>query len=161
MFRKTTELRKKYDAFLTGNDGASLEETLIKKIKKLEELERTDKVRKKSIERIERKLSGTYQKAGMVKYDAFQEMGGKMSFALALLNENDDGFVINSIHSREGCYTYIKEIIHAQAYNLLTDEEKKAINEAIKKNKEFLLESEQVVEMLNSETCLLYTSRCV
>ena len=50
-----------------------------------------------------------YQKIGIVRYDAFQEMGGNLSFVLTMLDENNNGWVFNAMHSREGCYTYIKE----------------------------------------------------
>lgn len=52
-----------------------------------------------------------YQKIGIVRYDAFQEMGGNLSFVLTMLDENNNGWVFNAMHSREGCYTYIKEIV--------------------------------------------------
>ena len=67
----------------------------------------------------------------MVKYDAFHEMGGKLSFSLALLNKEDDGFIINAMHSREGCYTYIKEIIKGNSVIVLSDEEKEALDLAV------------------------------
>ncbi len=44
-------------------------------------------------------------------------MGGKLSFSLALLSQTNDGFIINAMHSREGCYTYIKEIIDGNSVN--------------------------------------------
>ena len=47
----------------------------------------------------------TLNKTAIVKYDAFKEMGGKLSFALAMLDQENNGFVMNAIHSREGCYT--------------------------------------------------------
>ncbi len=75
-----------------------------------------------------------YQKIGIIKYDAFQEMGGKLSFALALLNKSNNGFVLNSMHSREGCYTYIKEIIDGKSYIKLSEEEKKAVDTAVNFN---------------------------
>ena len=68
----------------------------------------------------------------MVKYDAFHEMGGKLSFSLALLNKENDGFIINAMHSREGCYTYIKEIIQGNSVIVLSDEEKEALDAAMK-----------------------------
>ena len=68
---------------------------------------------------------------GLIKYDAFHEMGGKLSFALAMLDGNNTGFVINSMHSREGCYTYIKEIIDGKSYIPLGAEEQKALNQAM------------------------------
>ena len=67
----------------------------------------------------------------MKKYDAFDEMGGKLSFSLAMLNNKEDGFIINAMHSREGCYTYIKEIIAGKAITVLTKEEQEALDMAL------------------------------
>ena len=67
----------------------------------------------------------------MVKYDAFHEMGGKLSFSLALLDRKNDGFIINAMHSREGCYTYIKEILDGNSIIVLADEEKEALDIAM------------------------------
>ena len=76
-------------------------------------------------------MKNTFQKVGLIKYDAFQEMGGKLSFSLALLNEVNDGFIINAMHSREGCYTYIKEIIDGNSVITLGEEEKEALEMAM------------------------------
>ena len=76
----------------------------------------------------------TYENIGIVKYDAFHEMGGILSFALALLDKSNNGFVMNSMHNRESCYTYIKEIIDGKSYITLSDEEKKAVDTAINFN---------------------------
>ena len=62
------------------------------------------------IKEISKKMESDYQKLGIVKYDAFNEMGGKLSFALAMLDGNNSGWVINAMHSREGCYTYVKAV---------------------------------------------------
>ena len=77
----------------------------------------------------------------MVKYDAFHEMGGKLSFSLALLDQKNDGFIINAMHSREGCYTYIKEILNGNSIIVLADEEREALNIALGK-KEKMIEKE-------------------
>ncbi|MDE6675958.1 MAG: DUF4446 family protein, partial [Acetatifactor sp.] len=74
-----------------------------------------------------KKMEGAYQKKGLVKYDAFQQMGGQMSFSLALLNENNDGFIINSVHSTDGCYSYAKEIVAGECSITLGKEEQKAL----------------------------------
>ena len=58
-------------------------------------------------------------------------MGGKLSFALVMLDKNNTGHVINAMHSREGCYIYIKEIIKGESYIPLGDEEKKALEKAL------------------------------
>lgn len=89
----------------------------------------------KSINKLFDNMKCTFQKIGLVKYDAFQEMGGKLSFSLAMLNEEDDGFVINAVHSREGCYTYIKEIVGGNSIIVLADEEQEALDMAKEANK--------------------------
>ena len=72
----------------------------------------------------------SYQKIGIVKYDAFKEMAGKLSFSLCLLDAEESGFVLTAMHTREGCYTYAKEIIKGKAFVVLASEEKKALEEA-------------------------------
>ena len=62
-------------------------------------------------------------------------MGGKLSFSVALLDDNNDGFIINAMHSREGCYTYIKEIVKGESYIILGDEEKQALEIALNESK--------------------------
>lgn len=73
----------------------------------------------------------SFQKIGLVKYDAFKEMGGKLSFAITLLDENNDGFIINSVHSSEGCYSYTKRIINGDSQIALSNEEKVAVERAM------------------------------
>lgn len=80
---------------------------------------------------MQEQLFRAFQKVGIVKYDAFNEMGGKLSFALALLNKENTGFVLNAMHSREGCYIYIKEIIKGESYVLLGEEEREAVDKAV------------------------------
>ena len=58
-------------------------------------------------------------------------MGGKLSFTLALLTKENNGFVLNAMHSREGCYTYIKEIINGNSLIILSEEEKEALEVAM------------------------------
>ena len=66
----------------------------------------------------------------IVKYDAFKEMGGKLSFSLALLDDTNNGFIMSSVHTNEGCYTYVKEIIKGESFVVLSNEERTALEEA-------------------------------
>ncbi len=125
------KLKRKYREFMMGKDCRSLEDNLIQRVSEIEDLIACNKENKENIEIISRSLNNTFQKVGMVKYDAFHEMGGKLSFSLALLNKVDDGFIINAMHSREGCYTYIKEIIQGNSVIILSDEEKEALDIAM------------------------------
>ncbi len=125
--RKTSKLKKRLDKFLIGKDGTSLEQSIIglfedNKFLKID----TDK-NKKDIRTLYKNMESVYQKMGLVKYDAFQQMGGQLSFCLALLDENNNGFIINSVHSTEGCYSYTKEIIQGESSISLGKEEKKAL----------------------------------
>ena len=129
--KKIKTLNEKYKKFMSGKDGKTLENTIAKRFSQVDELINLDKTKDERLDEINEKLQIAFQKIGIVKYDAFNEMGGKLSFALALLNKENTGFVINAMHSREGCYTYIKEIIRGKSYILLGEEEKEAVDKAI------------------------------
>lgn len=113
-----------------GKDAASLEEIITTRFNEVDELKSTAEKHTKQLSNIEEELLGAYEKVGIVKYDAFNEMGGKLSFALAMLDKSDNGYVINAMHSREGCYTYVKEIVKGESYILLGEEEQKALDKA-------------------------------
>lgn len=129
--KKLNELNGKYKTFMSGKDGKTLENVVAKRFSQVDELIQCNKNMNEKIEEINENLLSTFQKIGIVKYDAFKEMGGKLSFALALLNKENTGFVINAMHSREGCYTYIKEIIKGESYILLGEEEQEAVDKAV------------------------------
>ena len=123
-------LKKNYKVFMAGKNAKTLEDTLIKRLDEVEHLLKANAANEKNIKKIFANMKYTYQKIGLVKYDAFHEMGGKLSFSLALLNETNDGFVLNAVHSREGCYTYITEIIDGNSVLVLAEEEQEALDMA-------------------------------
>ncbi len=124
-------LQRSYSTFMRGRNGKNLEKTIFKKFEELEELSETVKGNGEEIKKILKKMEGHYQKAGIVKYDAFHEMGGNLSFALAMLDANDNGWIFNAMHSREGCYTYIKEIVKGESYIELSEEEQQCLEKTI------------------------------
>ena len=125
------KLNKKYIDFMTGSDGKNLEDTILKRFSEIDSLKVSNNINEKNIAAINEELLSVYKKVGIVKYDAFNEMGGKLSFALAMLDKCNNGYVINAMHSREGCYTYIKEIVKGESYITLGEEEKTALEQAI------------------------------
>ena len=127
---KIKKMKLTYTGFMSGKDGNSLEEVILKRFKEVDELKKEDAAKKVQLDDINESLRYAFSKMGMVKYDAFNEMGGKLSFALALLDNRNNGFLINAMHSREGCYTYVKEIINGESYINLGEEEKKEIGRA-------------------------------
>ncbi len=135
---KQSKLKKKYNAFMEGSEGKNLESTILNRFQEVDRLKEDTKSMKASINKIIENLLITYQKSSIVKYDAFKEMGGKLSFSLCLLDDNNNGFIITSMHSsREGCYTYIKEIIKGESFVLLSEEEKQVLSEAKNKKNYF------------------------
>lgn len=131
---QTSKLKKKYKKFMSGKNAKSLEDTLIKRLDQVDRLMEANSANEKSINQIFKDMKFTFQKIGLVKYDAFNEMGGKLSFSLALLNQTNDGFVLNAVHSREGCYTYIKEIVDGNSIIVLAEEEQEALKMAMESN---------------------------
>ena len=119
---------------MQGNDAKSLEDTLVYRLEQVDELIEANASNERNIDMIFKNMKDCFQKIGLVKYDAFNEMGGKLSFSLCLLNEKNTGFIINAMHSREGCYTYVKEIIDGNSIIQLAEEEEKALQQALGDN---------------------------
>ncbi|MCR5788821.1 MAG: DUF4446 family protein [Lachnospiraceae bacterium] len=126
LYRYNT-LRSRYELFMKGSNAESLEEEIAKVFDDIARLKIAAEKNYTNIQKIIDNLKDTYQRVGIVKYDAFKEMGGKLSFSIALLNDNATGFILNSVHSSDGCYVYTKEIIEGECTISLGDEEKKAL----------------------------------
>ena len=124
---KTIKLEKKYNAFMKGSDGETLEDTILTRFKEIDRMKKEEKLTSDKLDIACETLVGAYQKMGLVKYDAFEEQGGKLSFSLCLLNDKDNGFLMTSIYTRDGCNSFIKEIIRGESYVILSDEERKAL----------------------------------
>ena len=122
--RKTSKLKKRLDKFLTGKDGTSLEQDIAGLYEDNKFLKANTEKNKKDIRTLYKNMESAYQKMGLVKYDA-------LSFSLALLDENNNGFIINSVHSSEGCYSYTKEIKLGQCAIDLGSEEAEALSIAM------------------------------
>ena len=119
---------------MKGKDGKTLEESWKERFAELDAVVKITKQNRQELKEMSRVLSANYQKFGIIKYDAFNEMGGKLSFALAMLDGNNNGWIINAMHSREGCYTYVKEIVKGESYVELSEEEAEALDKAIFEN---------------------------
>ncbi len=126
-----SKLKKKYQSFMQGKDAKSLENEIITLFEDNKFIKNSIEKNRKDIRVLYHKLESSIQKVGIIKYDAFNQMGGKLSFCLALLDENNNGFILNSVHGTEGCYTYTKKIEKGQCDISLGKEEEEALKEAI------------------------------
>jgi len=120
-----------YDLFMRGKDAENLEGTITAFGDEIRDLRSEDRSNKDAIRVLNKMQRASFQKFGMVKYNAFKEMGGNMSFVYALLDYTNSGFIINTVHSREGCYLYIKTVDCGQTEVLLGAEEKEALEKAL------------------------------
>lgn len=130
---KTSKLKKRIDQFVTGKDGMSLEGEIAQLVQDNKDLIEEVGKNKKNIKKLFRTMEGTFQKVGLVKYDAFQQMGGQLSFSIALLDQRNNGFILNSVHSTDGCYSYTKEIKNGECSLSLGKEEEEALQIALDK----------------------------
>lgn len=131
--KKLNRLQKRLSKFMTGKDAKSLEKDIVGLYVDNKFLKINVDKNKKDIRTLYKNMEHAFQKIGLIKYDAFQQMGGKLSFSLALLDENNNGFILNSVHSTEGCYTYTKEIKNGECAISLGEEEQQALDMAIGK----------------------------
>lgn len=128
---KASGMKKKYKEFMQGSDGESIEELIKKNLDDYDQLRALTNSNIESINDIYDKMQYTFQKLGLVKYDAFHEMGGKLSFSICLLNKLNNGYIINIMHSNTGCFAYVKEIIDGKSYTELGEEEQQALEQAL------------------------------
>ena len=128
---KLSKLSKKYKKFMSGKNAKSLEKDIIGLYEDNRFIKAYTEKNKSDIRFLYKKLASTFQKVGIVKYDAFNQMGGQLSFSLALLDENNSGFILNCVHSTEGCYSYTKEIRNGSCDISLGEEEREALDIAM------------------------------
>jgi len=128
---KAAKLKKKYRSFMEGADGKSIESLIHEHLDEIESIRTVGEKNSAAVKDIYEKMQYTFQKVGIVKYDAFHEMGGKLSFAICMLDKNDNGCLVNVMHSNNGCFAYIKEIINGESFIELGDEEANALKQAV------------------------------
>jgi len=131
---KIKKLQKRFDTFAPAEaDNTNIENMLKEFIEESRSIKDKYEDIDNKINDIYSKLKLCAQKIGIIRYNPFDDIGGDLCFSIAILNENNDGIVINSIYSRDSCYIYAKNIVNGTCPNYkLSSEEEMAINEAIK-----------------------------
>ena len=126
------KINKNYKKFMKklGN-GNNIEEMLQKYLEKVEEVNEKNEEIINYCTRLDKDISLCIKKIGMVRYSAFKDTGSDLSFALALLNDNNDGILLNGIYSREMSNIYAKQVTQGRTNAKLSDEEKQALDIAL------------------------------
>ena len=130
---KLKRLSYKCDRFTRGKDAESMEDTILGCLDKVDGVEKLLAIQREEIINLRKNQRLAVQKVGLVKYDAFFDLSGQLSFALAMLDQKENGFIINSVYSRDGNYSYMKEIKDGACALELSKEEREALEQA--KNK--------------------------
>ena len=128
---RLTRLEQRYKQFMKGSDGNSLEKEFTRKFNQIDRLFEAKEDHDHDIKQIKSSLQRIYSKYGVEKYDAFDDVGGKLSFTLALLDTENTGLIFNVVHSRDNCFLYMKEIVKGESYVMLSQEEVEALRKAV------------------------------
>ena len=131
LFARQTRLIRKQARVLRGVDGASLERMLIahdgRMVDVTARLERIGALGEANAEA----LRSALRRVGVVRYDAFSDIGGQQSFSVALLDGENNGVVLSGIHSRSDLRVYAKPVVAGDSPLTLTGEEQGAITQAL------------------------------
>ncbi|MDR2006019.1 MAG: DUF4446 family protein [Acidaminococcales bacterium] len=130
LFRR---LSARYDALMRNASGKSLEEMVVGRLEQVQKVENDMSLINNRCWQLSEQVAKCIQRIGVVRFNAFDGTGSDLSFAIAFLDEKNDGVVFSSIYGRNEGRCYAKPIKHGQSTYALSDEEKKAI-ELCKKN---------------------------
>ena len=128
------KIKKEYHSFIQklGN-GNNIEDILKQQLSKLEELDSKNQELYAFCKDINQNMKKCIQKVGIIRYSAFKDVGSDLSFAVALLDEENSGIVFNGVYSSEASNIYAKPIIKGESKYRITEEEKQAIQIAMQK----------------------------
>lgn len=132
LLAKFSSLNKKYKNFMVklGN-GKNLEEDLETYMYRVNKVEKQNAEITNQVDLMDKDLRKCIQKVGIVRYNAFKDVGSDLSFALALLDEQNNGIVLNGIYSREMSNIYAKPIENGKSKYVVSEEEAQAIQKAM------------------------------
>ena len=128
---RLSRLERRYKIFMKGSDAQSLEKVFVRKFAQIDRLYEEKEDHDHDILFLKKNMEKMFNKYGVEKYDAFDDVGGKLSFALALLDKENTGLILNAVHSRDNCFLYLKEIVKGESYVMLSQEEVEALRKAV------------------------------
>ena len=133
-----TKTNKKYIKFMKqlGN-GSNLDEMLKDYLRDVKEIKRDNSEIKAYYTKLDSDIASCIQKVGLVRYNAFRDVGSDLSFAIALLDGNDTGVVLNGLYGSDSSNIYAKPVKNGISTYQLSEEEKYAL-EIAEQNKNFI-----------------------
>ena len=133
LIRRVRRLGRRLESLTQGSDESSLEAVLGSHLDRVGQVVKDVEGVSARTSVVERDLQASFSRAGLVRYNQFEDTGGNQSFALALLDGRGDGFVVSSLHARAGTRLYAKAIAAGSSEAALSDEEAEALRQALAK----------------------------
>ena len=125
-------LKKRYDKMMTGEEtGTSFEKKMLDHIEEVRRVSAANEKLNEKAKEMDALLNLAITKVGVIRFRAFEDMGSDLSYAVALLDSNDDGVILSSIFGREDSRSYVKPIEHGKSSYTLTKEEEEAMRKAL------------------------------
>lgn len=128
---RISKIKRENKELITKLDGTDIKENLKDYIHRVEAVEQKTDTIINYCKNLENTLTGCIQKVGIIRYSAFRDTGSDLSFALALLDDKNNGVILNGIYSREMSNIYAKPVVDGEATYTLSEEEKQALQKAI------------------------------
>ena len=132
-FLEVRKLKKRYEMFTGGNKHAeyNLETQFAEYHKTAKSVEEKYEKLASVVKDMDKNMEKCIQKVGVIRYNPFDEVGGKLSYAIAMLDSKNNGVILNGIHSRSGSFTYAKPVELGVSEYVLSYEENQALEEAL------------------------------
>lgn len=125
-----SNLRRRYNAALTTTAGQSLEQTLARQHSRVEAVDAKLGKLHQAYLQLAQVASHSSQKISIVRFNPFGDTGGDQSFTIAVLDGHDSGYILTSIHGREGTRIYVKPLASGKSSYTLSKEEQQAFDQA-------------------------------
>lgn len=125
-----SKLKKQYGVLSNNIEGKNIEELIEGYYTKIDQVDMKNKEMQDQMNGIEKRVADCIQNVGLVQYDAFDDVGGKLSFSIALLDQEHNGILINSMYSRTNHAVYGKPIKGGTSAHTLSEEEAEALKKA-------------------------------
>ncbi len=128
---KVSKLKKMYDTTLAKfNNTANVKDKFVELFARLDEVEQKCVDTKDYCKSIDKSMNVAIRKTGLVKYNAYDKSDNKLSFALCMLNKDNNGVLLNNVHSIHGSNMYIKKVVDGKIEERISEEEAQALKEA-------------------------------
>jgi hypothetical protein len=130
LWRRVSSLSARLSGLTRGEGGRSLEAVLEAHLRRVGEVDASVRSLDQRTTALEAQGRKAVQRIGLVRFNPFEDTGSNQSFALAMLDEDGDGVIVSSLHTRNATRVYVRPVSGGVAEKALSDEEAEALDQA-------------------------------